>query len=1402
MGLLRNIRSRLYLKKITTKNIAIVFSALFIGILGIVYFKNNLLPYFLAGAAPVSYWKFDEGQGTTVNDSVGTNDGTLGTGNSAPTWANSDNCISGNCILLDGSNDYVEVGSTALIESDATDFTIEAWIKPIRVSTAQVIYGQFEENGNTSHILSLNGSVVNMDEYLPSGGGTLGNETLNANQWYFVSAVVTGGNRYLYVNGRLDKTGVAETYQGSEPTVTWLGHRFAPEGPYGFWGYMDEVKIYDYARSSVQIKSDYASRGNAKGVSAQFGDDDMSRRLSSGLISYWKMDEGTGTSITDRSGNSNTGNFGTGTSAPSWGTGKFGSAVDYGGNDYITHTQSPSIANSSFTIAGWVYADSVSADSTWFSMGNSGAVNEQLHLRMDPAGGIRFGFYGNDVDTPTSTFTTGVWHHVVYTYDISSGVRRIFFNGSKSAEDIASAPYSGNGVTYIGSFGGGEFWNGNIDEVRIYNRALDPSEVTALYQYAPGPVGQWQFDENAGGTTVDSSGNDQNGNLGSGTSTPRWATGIYGSALEFDGSNDYVTIGTDDMYNFTNDLTISAWIKPTVNAIVGGRIFERRNEGAETGFGFNVFGSRLRIFTEAESVLSNNSIITSDQWQHVAVTRSGTSITFYVNSIAQGTGTLSAIPSSSGSTARIGANSVNGTLSFLGTIDDLRLYNYARTQEQIVNDMNAGHPSIGTPVGSSVLHLKLDEGYGSTLNDNSPQNNDGTILGTSAPTWTNNGKFGKALSFDGTNDSIKLGSPTSLQLTGAHSYSVWVKTSTPGTRIIMGRRSSGDAAEDIGSEIELNSSGLVIFSTNDGATPSTTVASKTSVTDGDWHHIVATYQPSTSLKIYIDGTLESQNTSSIYSSLNSATLPVSIGSKNATDFYFSGIIDDVRIYSFALTDGQVKTVMNQGEQIVMGGGSTGIGGTLPSNAASREYCVPGDSTTCNGPIWELNMDENTGTTAYDTSTNSNNGTLGSGSSAPVWSLGHGGKGASLLFDGVNDSVITTDNSLLNIGTSDFTLSAWVKGNTMANGDVIFGKTDGGGCSASYGFHFSVFDSLYPTLHFCTSGASHAKIQGTQTLSNNQWYHINIVVDRDSSTNTKVYVNGIPVTTTVANLASHTGSISNSVNLAIGSESDGGFNWDGQIDQVKIYAYARTPAQVAWEYNHGRPSVYFNMDECTGSTIHDVTSNKINGALSLGSNGVTSTGTCSTTGAWANGSSGKYNASMSFDGSDDYVNIGDTDLLDVIDGQDFSFSFWVKTPDLSGAKALFAKKTGNGSTSVGYLVHLFSNEVLGLYISDGTDQLYVTSKQSLPINSWNQVTVVYTDNTSLKLYVNGKDVTNLNSGTITDVDSLANGSPLVIGAESDFQLPFQGQIDEVKFFKYALSSAQVKTEMADGAVNFQ
>ena len=107
-----------------------------------------------------------------------------------------------------------------------------------------------------------------------------------------------------------------------------------------------------------------------------------------------------------------------------------------------------------------------------------------------------------------------------------------------------------------------------------------------------------------------------------------------------------------------------------------------------------------------------------------------------------------------------------------GTIDDMKIYNYARTPAQIVQDMNANHPA-GNAV-SATAYYKFDEGSGSTTHNSGSQGSglNGSFVGS--PTWSNNGRVNRALYFGGSNSTYiavnSLGSTDPLDIARGYDH--------------------------------------------------------------------------------------------------------------------------------------------------------------------------------------------------------------------------------------------------------------------------------------------------------------------------------------------------------------------------------------------------------------------------------------------------------------------------------------------------------------------------------------------------------------------------------------------------------------------------------------------------------
>jgi len=235
------------------------------------------------------------------------------------------------------------------------------------------------------------------------------------------------------------------------------------------------------------------------------------------------------------------------------------------------------------------------------------------------------------------------------------------------------------------------------------------------------------------------------------------------------------------------------------------------------------------------------------------------------------------------------------------------------------SDNNLGEIFV-SPVNLSglVLYLTFDEGSGNIAYDYSGNGNNGTLYnGTNicggidaCPLWVD-GKFGKALQFDGVDDYVLIPHSSSLNLDGyTNSYSIefWVKApvqSTTGFRIM--EKWNGVGGYPFSFQGNTN---YFLFSIYDGTNFPKVYIYNTF--DNSWHHYVAVVDQSThQLKIYKDGVLANLTTNTVTSS-TANTHPIRIGNNYNGDRPFNGTIDEVRIYNRSLTDDEIKFLYQEG----------------------------------------------------------------------------------------------------------------------------------------------------------------------------------------------------------------------------------------------------------------------------------------------------------------------------------------------------------------------------------------------------------------------------------------------------------------------------------------------------------
>jgi len=198
---------------------------------------------------------------------------------------------------------------------------------------------------------------------------------------------------------------------------------------------------------------------------------------------------------------------------------------------------------------------------------------------------------------------------------------------------------------------------------------------------------------------------------------------------------------------------------------------------------------------------------------------------------------------------------------------------------------------------------RFDEGAGTIAEDSSGYGNDGTIYGA---TWVD-GKYGKALSFDGTDDYVDCGNAASLSPTNEETVIMWVKPSA-GYGELYPRLIAHDDYVRLYVYIDSATGRLHIhFYTSGGIAG---VTSSLSLGIDTWTHVAFLYDGDY-MKLYLNGVLYATS-AKVSGTINSAGTNLAIGNNLGKTRSFKGVIDEVRVYNRALSAAEIQEVFEKG----------------------------------------------------------------------------------------------------------------------------------------------------------------------------------------------------------------------------------------------------------------------------------------------------------------------------------------------------------------------------------------------------------------------------------------------------------------------------------------------------------
>jgi hypothetical protein len=826
----------------------------------------------------------------------------------------------GKALSFDGIDDYVLIPKSASL--DITEkITLTVWFKLHELPSVA---------GHRMDIYSMSGGgitvYVDTDNKLHFDvniGGTwyvLASPTvLSKDVWYYVTGVYDQTKQKIYINGVLDTETSRTGLLTISPYDRALG-RHPVSNVYYFKGIIDEVRIYNRALSEEEIKAHY-----------QAGSDFNTTLNDTGLVLYLRFNEGSGTLVKDDS---------------MWRINPnnciSNSCLNFdGSNDYVKVPDSASISiTKSLSLSAWINKQAETTQEiplTPLKLNSYGLTYNKTHL-IAHVFNTTAGWCNLSV---SYTLENNTWYFVTQNFDFdNNGNISVYVNGnligSKSCganfliEDNSNPLLIGRGWSESGNL----LFNGKIDEVAIYSKALSEEEIKALYEAKKAKFVEYK-------------------------------QGKFGKALSFDGIDDYVRVSNNPTLNPLT-ITISMWMKlaqlPSQSSYNYINLIFKEDYTAQTGYELYFVKSTNSLTfgcgngTSIPTFGFGKTDWEINRWYHIALTLDSSSFKAYVD--GQNIRTAAGTTIAPSPTRDLFIGSFFGSQYFFnGLIDEVRIYNRALTGPStncsaepnneicalylsktsledlrftdregnllpyyhesdnriwIKTDIPAnstkviymyyGNNQAGTLSNFNevfpglVAYYTFDEGSGSKAYDTTPYNNHGTIYGA---TWVD-GVIGKALSFDGVDDYVEVPDSTNLRGFSNLTILMWVKIPS-GTGywgfVSKTERSNGWQF------IKNYPTRPIFFEIFEGGSNIGSYAySYSQIPENTWTQIGIVVEGLT-WKFIINGTVDRVFTSS--RALTHSTVSLWIGSSRASTPYLNGTIDEVRIYNRALSADEI-----------------------------------------------------------------------------------------------------------------------------------------------------------------------------------------------------------------------------------------------------------------------------------------------------------------------------------------------------------------------------------------------------------------------------------------------------------------------------------------------------------------
>jgi hypothetical protein len=681
-----------------------------------------------------------------------------------------------------------------------------------------------------------------------------------------------------------------------------------------------------------------------------------------------------------------------------------------------------------------------------------------------------------------------------------------------------------------------------------------------------GLVGHWTFDASEIRNNIADRSPEGNHGFLLGTTATTTSRGPIGQALTFDGFNDVVNVPYAASLNILSDITIATWIRRT-SLSQGDILTKGLDDNSAWDYGLYLTSGNLVRFSSDTIGSGVNSVSELDDsdWYHVVVTRSGSTVTIYINGQSDASGTLSGAFGSGNNPVHIGkGGDITHGATVPGSLDDTRLYNRVLSAAEVqqlylmgaTSKIAVTPPTRGayTSIDDNLLAHWTFDGEAVNLASSTLEITDSSGQGNHSD-WADHasttvrGVIGQAIEFDGTDDRIRTLNANSIAGNTGASVSLWFRPNR-----------LNDAVQDLYYESNSLAGGSARFSIRidtdnrlrfvgrapdtDGLT--TWVDSTTALQVGTWYHVVAVFDSVTDIHtVYINGAAE---TASVSEPAFDATQPIiaPLIARNGALQAFGGAIDDVRVYARAVTVTEVQQLYQMGatSKIATTPVQTGLTTSLDDGLVAH-YTFDGEDTL-QGQV-------------NDRSGNGNHASQRNLATSSAYARGAIGQG--LQLDGTDGFI----SAPLFTPTTAYTFCHWVKATAEPVASAVVQTIRSGSVHLNDAFSFAwnhPVGSTDQAIAHQKADTTYEAAKFTTPLVLNTWYHICGVWD---GSELRAYLNGV-------NEATVTGVVdvrAPSGQLTLGESSNVPAYFAGMLDDVRIYNRALSNAEIQQLYQLGK-----------------------------------------------------------------------------------------------------------------------------------------------------------------------------------------------------------------------------------------